>query len=435
MKLCRNILLIAFILPVAGCASRKGKSHNIDLESVPGKTQVLSPGTPQLKILGIPAIQIDSNDQFEVNLEAAASKGIEFTYKLECPTEPCPSGLKLTPNGRLSYVQDNSMEKNKKYSLRVKVGQPGSAENSWTPTYLTATQKYYGYMSGDRWTRIYSNSSKWAEVSPLGAAVLGQYIKYGDTLTKEDLNQQAGSSIYLGSYANEHLVLTASHVFKSSIFNGQAVCDSHRVYVFQDPSLIAVCKKILWRSAASDAVLLSVSIDATPDKIANYQYCLETRNENKVGDRLAIAGYGSYRNLAGYLGVSTDDDCKVITTKKFDFKVSSTESMSNLFIAPCDLSDGDSGGALLNLSQQKIAGMLLGGNNLVLKTATSSEISQFDPNGAQNANSLANSTSILLPDLFDNIKRDKNASAEVIELVNSIIEKNDRAECKLLPKL
>ncbi|MBC7533025.1 MAG: trypsin-like peptidase domain-containing protein [Oligoflexus sp.] len=386
-----------------------------------------------LKVAGIPRIEIDQGDAFEMTLETTDSIVRDYMFKIECPEKPCPERLKLSKNGSLSLSADDQVETKGNFSILIKTGLASLPENKWTSNYLRIYQSSFGYRSGDKWERTYSNQSNWSKVKPMSQMVLAQRLKSDEGSSSSEQKIQAGTSLFLGKFKNEYLVLTADHVFNSSLYNGKATCDGRRAYAFDDDGSSAVCKRILWRSESFDAVLLAVSPTESKTQFDALPICIQTGQDPAVGDRLAIVGYGSYRNLAGYLGVSSDADCKVVTPDRYPTKDLPSHSPIGYFLFPCDVSDGDSGGAVINRTQRRIMGLVLGGNKSVAKTPSSDELRQFTQDNRQDAEIVSNAVSILLKDLFSEIRRSERSNVELVEMIDEVVEKNSKMDCTLLP--
>lgn len=203
------------------------------------------------------------------------------------------------------------------------------------------------YQVGEEWSRIPVNGKLTSTES------LNHIIQ---ATARVDLPKSAGSAFYVGKYQGKHLMMTNFHVMPNS-----TDCRDSRVYFeyfrkrFRCSSFVAKFKDL-------ETVFFTINVSKANEYIfENLAVKMDFTNDYKPGHRLVIAGYGQHKNTSHYLTYENSQTCMVAsdTSKPKFLKVSSGQKSFNAysFAHTCEISDGDSGSAIVSESTGVVIGI------------------------------------------------------------------------------
>lgn len=354
------------------------------LSILPSKSSMAVASERQLEVVAPMVIDLDLSEELHLDLHSSMkSLGFSGQYSFRCQ-QTCPPGLALSSEGQLVWSPAV-------YIIRSRFEEASGSIQAWSDTSegtrrVLMTWKFvigdFPYRGGSQWSRFSSEDIRFKRL-PASMQLVQYLLAYQ---SYKDFGR-FGTSIYLGRYLGEHLVLTNKHVFDAILINGKAVCDHNRNFLFSSTGIKAHCSRVVLVDEYSDLAILAVKAAPSHSLDAIYRFWMGFRKSLKLlsgektkASQLLIAGHGRYRNPSKELRFGYDSDCRYTMhdyEKKLSIK-SVTHITSYLFnknLAPwnkssltsrykralCDVSPGDSGGPLLRMDTGEFVGILRGG--------------------------------------------------------------------------
>ena len=172
---------------------------------------------------------------------------------------------------------------------------------------------------------------------------------------------QTGTAIYLGRFYGKHLVATNSHVLKNI-----PSCAIGYIAPAINFSLIGKsfrCNKLIGSWPEIDFALLELKVSQRESDFLELINPLrfDWKDPLEKGTPLLTLGHGKYKNSKAHLTENSDPFCKVFSStgkvKKISNKNENPKEVYS-FATGCDISNGDSGSALINRRNGKVIGMV-----------------------------------------------------------------------------
>jgi hypothetical protein len=259
-------------------------------------------------------------------------------------------------------------------------------------------------------------------------------------LDSNAFRRRGATVFYLGQFAGESLVATAAHVFEGQKSEGSPLCDDQRIFRFETLQLEAYCKRLVWKSAKYDFALLAIDSknQESLNKLRESAICPLPQLVNPMTHRIAIGGYGRYRNPYSALHFVADNDCRVLSEEKFNFTKSRTGSdemrvQTSYPVISCDGSPGDSGAPLLDRDSGKLLGLVLGSNSYLKDRVSSSVIQDFLASGSPNSRNVGNAVYLPLRDVFNELQEQTAEPDSVVKaFLDEFYQRETAKSCKIL---
>lgn len=202
---------------------------------------------------------------------------------------------------------------------------------------------------GEAWSRV-QYDGKYTSTDALNKVIAAT--------ARVDLKDQRGTSFYLGQYGEEHLMLTNYHVMSSV-----QQCRSATVY-FRESQKRFRCGRIVKAFADTESTFFTIRVSTDQTHfIRGKELPFDFSSEYKPGHKLVVAGYGIYGNPKDNLTLESSQTCVVVSTtfapRKLSIKSKSDNKVYTAysFAHACEISNGDSGAALMSEITGKVVGL------------------------------------------------------------------------------
>ncbi len=164
-----------------------------------------------------------------------------------------------------------------------------------------------------------------------------------------------GTGFFLGKFNNQFLVATSAHVLKNV-----PICMAIPVYAhFQIINKTYRCNKIIGIWSDIDLAIFTIDEDRDDDTLSKTNPLSFDFNESlEKGTQLMTMGFGSYENSDGELTLKEDRDCIVYSPTGIVKAIQKDDKSIDAFATGCDISEGDSGSAVVNKATGKVMGLI-----------------------------------------------------------------------------
>ena len=407
----KSALLSIFLVLIAeSSCTRKNDPKNQAQPTGPDQTIRLV----KMKHIGFNIIELDFVDSVEIKLETIDPLDAETKFSLECDDPRCKQAVQLGSDGILKWDGPKFIPAiNTGLKLKIRTTRAGHDRPSEEIYNLTLEIRNYLYQAGDQWT--FADSS---------APDLTRFAK----IIGIDSNQEGhrGATVfYLGRFGGEDLIATAKHVFESQKTGQVPNCSEKRIFRFESLGFTASCKKIVWTSEQNDFIVLAIE-SKNDNGLADLRassICPISVLQESLGNRVALGGYGRYRNPYSYLKFTADEDCRVLSNYRHDFGSARSPSILNVYpVIACDGSPGVSGAPLFDRDSGKILGVALGQNNYLNSRVSSKVIQDFIASKEVDSKMIGQVVYLTLFDAISEIRMHIEATTESDPVLNDLVD-------------
>jgi hypothetical protein len=390
-----------------------------DNKGIPNNQEV--PSVVTLKPIPFNVIEADLRDSFSIQLQVDPLDAA-VRFSMECEGVNCDRAVSLDADGILSWNGPLLMQSMAtRIPLHIKLSEHGASYQ------LNIEADNYLYQAGEAW-------------SPHDATDMFPEFAKIVALDSNADGRRGATVFYLGQFAGESLVATAAHVFEGQKFGGSPRCDDQRIFRFETLQLEVYCKRLVWKSAKYDFALLAIDSkdQESLNTLRESAICPLPQVANPVNHRIAIGGYGRYRNPYSALHFMADDDCRVLSEEKFNFSKSRTSSdeiqqQTSYPVISCDGSPGDSGAPLLDRDSGKLLGLVLGSNGYLKDRVSSSAIQAFLANPSTSSRDVGNAVYLSLRDVFNELQEQQAEPDSVLKtFLDEFYQRETAKSCKIL---